>query len=92
VEACGICHTDSFIVDGQFPGLNFPRVPGHEVAGRIEAIGSGSAQWRVGQRVGVGFFGGYDGHCELCRREILSIVRISPPYLDKIGKAILIRR
>lgn len=68
VEACGICHTDSFTVEGQFPGLRFPRVPGHEVTGRIEAIGSSASQWRVGQRVGVGFFGGYDGHCELCRR------------------------
>jgi propanol-preferring alcohol dehydrogenase len=59
VEACGICHTDSLTVDGQFPGLSFPRVPGHEVAGRIEAIGSSASQWRVGQeRVGVGFFGG----------------------------------
>jgi D-arabinose 1-dehydrogenase-like Zn-dependent alcohol dehydrogenase len=68
VEACGICHTDALTIEGQFPGLSFPRVPGHEVAGRIEAIGSSASQWRVGQRVGVGFFGGYDGHCELCRR------------------------
>src|SRR5205807_5205822 len=68
VEACGICHTDSLTVEGQFPGLSFPRVPGHEAAGRIEAIGSSVSQWRVGQRVGVGFFGGCDGHCELCRR------------------------
>jgi D-arabinose 1-dehydrogenase-like Zn-dependent alcohol dehydrogenase len=68
VEACGICHTDSLTVEGQFPGLSFPRVPGHEVAGRIEAVGSGVAQWRVGQRVGVGFFGGQDGRCEPCRR------------------------
>ena len=68
VEACGICHTDSLTVEGQFPGLTFPRVPGHEVAGRIEAIGSGASRWRVGQRVGVGFFGGQDGHCEPCRR------------------------
>ncbi len=68
VEACGICHTDSLTVEGQFPGLSFPRVPGHEVAGRIEAVGSGASAWSAGQRVGVGFFGGYDGHCELCRR------------------------
>src|SRR5207245_11723493 len=60
--------TDTLTVEGQFPGLSLPRVPGHEVAGRIEAIGSRVSQWRVGQRVGVGFFGGYDGHCELCRR------------------------
>ena len=68
VEACGICHTDSLTVEGQFPGLSFPRVPGHEVAGRIEAVGSGASAWSAGRRVGVGFFGGYDGHCELCRR------------------------
>jgi alcohol dehydrogenase, propanol-preferring len=68
VEACGICHTDSITVEGEFPGLSFPRVPGHEVAGRVEAIGPRVLQWRVGQRVGVGFFGGYDGHCEPCRR------------------------
>jgi D-arabinose 1-dehydrogenase-like Zn-dependent alcohol dehydrogenase len=68
VEACGICHTDSLTVEGQFPGLSFPLVPGHEVAGRIEAVGSGASAWSAGQRVGVGFFGGYDGHCELCRR------------------------
>jgi alcohol dehydrogenase, propanol-preferring len=68
VEACGICHTDALTVEGQFPGLHFPRVPGHEAAGRIEAIGANVAKWRVGQRVGVGFFGGSEGHCELCRR------------------------
>jgi len=68
VEACGVCHTDSFAVEGTYPGLSFPRVPGHEVAGRIEAIGSRTSPWRVGQRVGVGFFGGQDGHCESCRR------------------------
>jgi alcohol dehydrogenase, propanol-preferring len=68
VEACGICHTDAFTVEGQYPGLSLPRVPGHEVAGRIEAVGAGVSQWRVGQRVGVGFLGGYDGQCEPCRR------------------------
>jgi 2-desacetyl-2-hydroxyethyl bacteriochlorophyllide A dehydrogenase len=68
VEACEICHTDSLTVEGQFPGLSFPRVPGHEVAGRIEEVGSRVSQWRVGQRVGVGFFGGSDGLCEPCRR------------------------
>jgi alcohol dehydrogenase, propanol-preferring len=68
VEACGICHTDATTVEGQFPGLRFPRVPGHEAAGRIEAVGPGVSRWRVGQRVGVGFFGGSDGQCEPCRR------------------------
>jgi propanol-preferring alcohol dehydrogenase len=68
VEACGICHTDAATVTGTYPGLKLPRVPGHEVAGRIEALGSGVSRWRVGQRVGVGFFGGEDGVCESCRR------------------------
>jgi alcohol dehydrogenase, propanol-preferring len=68
VEACGVCHTDAATVTGAFPGLKLPRVPGHEVVGRIEALGSGVSKWRIGQRVGVGFFGGEDGVCEPCRR------------------------
>src|SRR5712692_1820480 len=66
VEACGICHTDAATVTGIYPGLNLPRVPGHEVVGRIEALGSGVSRWEIGQRVGVGFFGGEDGVCEQC--------------------------
>jgi len=68
VEACGICHTDAATVTGTYPGLVLPRVPGHEVVGRIEALGSGVSKWKIGQRVGVGFFGGEDGVCEPCRR------------------------
>src|ERR1700693_2173419 len=68
VEACGICHTDAATVTGIYPGLKLPRVPGHEVVGRIEALGSGVSRWKIGQRVGVGFFGGEDGVCEPCRR------------------------
>jgi alcohol dehydrogenase, propanol-preferring len=68
VEACGVCHTDSATITGAYPGLKFPRVPGHEVVGRIDALGSGVAKWKVGQRVGVGFFAGEDGTCEPCRR------------------------
>jgi alcohol dehydrogenase, propanol-preferring len=68
VETCGICHTDAATVSGTFPGLTLPRVPGHEVVGRIEALGRGVSKWKIGQRVGVGFFGGEDGVCELCRR------------------------
>jgi alcohol dehydrogenase, propanol-preferring len=68
VEACGICHTDAATVTGAYPGLQLPRVPGHEVVGRIEALGSGVSRWKIGQRVGVGFFGGEDGVCEPCRR------------------------
>jgi D-arabinose 1-dehydrogenase-like Zn-dependent alcohol dehydrogenase len=68
VEACGICHTDAATVTGIYPGLTLPRVPGHEVVGRIEALGSGVSRWKIGQRVGVGLLGGEDGVCEPCRR------------------------
>jgi D-arabinose 1-dehydrogenase-like Zn-dependent alcohol dehydrogenase len=68
VEACGICHTDAATVTGIYPGLKLPRVPGHEVVGRIEALGSGVSKWKVGQRVGVGLIAGEDGVCEPCRR------------------------
>ena len=68
VEACGVCHTDASTITGTYPGLQLPRVPGHEVVGRIEALGSGVSRWKIGQRVGVGFFGGEDGTCEPCRR------------------------
>jgi len=66
VEACGVCHSDSGTVEGAFP-INWPRVPGHEVVGRIDALGSGVQGWAVGQRVGVGFLGGSCGYCEFCR-------------------------
>src|SRR6202050_5377320 len=68
VEACGICHTDAATVMGSYPGLVLPRVPGHEVVGRIEALGSGVSRWKLGQRVGVGLIAGEDGVCEQCRR------------------------
>src|ERR1700756_964359 len=66
VEACGVCHSDAATVEGLFP-IDWPRVPGHEVAGRIDALGSGVQGWAVGQRVGVGFLAGYCGYCEFCR-------------------------
>ena len=68
VQACGICHSDVLTAEGQWPGLQYPRVPGHEVAGVIEAIGQGVQGWVPGQRVGVGWHGGHCGHCESCRR------------------------
>src|SRR6201988_1155935 len=68
VEACGICHTDAATVMGSYPGLTLPRVPGHEVIGRIEALGAGVSRWKIGQRVGVGLIAGEDGVCEPCRR------------------------
>ncbi|MBV8260340.1 MAG: alcohol dehydrogenase catalytic domain-containing protein [Paraburkholderia sp.] len=67
VQACGICHSDSLTKDGQWPGLRFPRVPGHEIAGVIEKLGARVEDWQVGQRIGVGWHGGHCGHCEHCR-------------------------
>src|SRR5918995_4122827 len=67
VQACGICHTDSLVKEGSFPGTEYPRVPGHEVAGIIEAVGEEVTEWKPGQRVGVGMYGGQCGHCESCR-------------------------
>jgi D-arabinose 1-dehydrogenase-like Zn-dependent alcohol dehydrogenase len=68
VEACGVCHSDAFTVDYGMPGLEYPRVPGHEIAGRIEVVGADVFPWEIGQRVGVGWFGGNCGHCDPCRR------------------------
>ena len=68
VQACGICHSDSLTKEGHLPGIQYPRVPGHEVAGVIDAVGPNAVEWRVGQRVGVGWNGGYCGHCDPCRR------------------------
>src|SRR6185312_10759970 len=77
VQACGVCHSDSFTKEGLFPGIQYPRVPGHEIAGVIDAIGKGittttttnsTSDWKEGQRVAVGWHGGHCGHCESCRR------------------------
>ena len=67
VQACGICHSDSLVKEGHWPGLQYPRVPGHEVVGVIDAVGAGVAQWKPGQRVGVGWHGGHCGSCNACR-------------------------
>lgn len=67
VHACGICHSDSFAKEGAFPNTVYPRVPGHEVAGVIDALGSGVSEWKVGQRIGIGWNGGYCGECLSCR-------------------------
>jgi D-arabinose 1-dehydrogenase-like Zn-dependent alcohol dehydrogenase len=68
VQACGVCHSDSLVKEGYWPKLPYPRVPGHEVAGAIDAVGPGVPVWQAGQRVGVGWFGGHCGYCEACRR------------------------
>ncbi len=68
VQACGICHSDSFTKEGTWPGVQYPRIPGHEVAGIVDAVGPNVAGWKVGQRAGVGWYGGSCGYCERCRR------------------------
>jgi D-arabinose 1-dehydrogenase-like Zn-dependent alcohol dehydrogenase len=68
VQACGVCHSDSFTVTGGWPGIKYPRVPGHEVIGIIDALGAEVPDYKVGMRVGVGWHGGHCGHCTSCRR------------------------
>jgi D-arabinose 1-dehydrogenase-like Zn-dependent alcohol dehydrogenase len=68
VQACGVCHSDVLTKDGLWPGIQYPRVPGHEVVGIIDEVGGGVSAWTLGQRVGVGWHGGYDGTCSACRR------------------------
>jgi D-arabinose 1-dehydrogenase-like Zn-dependent alcohol dehydrogenase len=78
VQACGICHSDSLTKEGHWPGIVYPRVPGHEIAGIVDAVGEGVAGWQPGQRVGVGWHGGHCGHCESCRRGDFVTCRIAP--------------
>jgi alcohol dehydrogenase len=68
VHACGVCHSDSVTVQGLMPGITYPRIPGHEVIGTVDAVGPDVDGWQVGTRVGAGWFGGSCGHCDLCRR------------------------
>ena len=68
VQACGVCHSDLFTKEGAWPGIQYPRVPGHEVAGIIDELGAGVSGWKQGQRAGVGWHGGHDGTCVACRR------------------------
>jgi D-arabinose 1-dehydrogenase-like Zn-dependent alcohol dehydrogenase len=68
VEACGICHSDAFVKSGGFPGLQLPRIPGHEIAGRVAAVGARVSAWQVGDRVGVGWHGGHCFQCTSCRK------------------------
>ena len=68
VQACGICHSDSLTKEGIWPGIVYPRVPGHEIAGIIDAVGAGVVGWTPGQRAGVGWHGGHCGYCDSCRR------------------------
>src|SRR5204863_1079025 len=68
VTACGVCHSDALVKEGLWPGIQYPRVPGHEISGTIDAVGEGVLGWSPGQRVGVGWNGGYCGRCDPCRR------------------------
>jgi D-arabinose 1-dehydrogenase-like Zn-dependent alcohol dehydrogenase len=68
VQACGVCHSDVFTKDGAWPGIQYPRVPGHEVAGIVDEVGAGVRNWKNGQRVGIGWHGGQDNTCRECRR------------------------
>jgi alcohol dehydrogenase len=92
VEACGICHSDSLFVDDQWPGVQFPVTPGHEIAGRVDALGAGVGDWRLGDRVAIGWSGGYCGQCRPCRRgefvhcEVRMVTGVSFPggYADYV--------
>ena len=86
VEACGICHSDSLTKLGVFPGIRFPRVPGHEVVGLIDAVGAGVPEWQPGQRVGVGWHGSHCGYCASCRRgDFVTCVRGQIPGISYDG-------
>jgi D-arabinose 1-dehydrogenase-like Zn-dependent alcohol dehydrogenase len=86
VEACGVCHTDAATVEMAFPGVTYPRVPGHEVIGRIDAIGPQVSRWKPGDRVGLGFFGGEDGTCEPRRRgDFVNCIRAIYPGISTDG-------
>jgi D-arabinose 1-dehydrogenase-like Zn-dependent alcohol dehydrogenase len=68
VQACGVCHSDELVKEGAWPGIQYPRIPGHEVVGVVHEVGDGVSAWKIGQRVGVGWHGGQDGTCLYCRR------------------------
>jgi D-arabinose 1-dehydrogenase-like Zn-dependent alcohol dehydrogenase len=86
VEACGVCHSDAFAKTGAFPGLTYPIIPGHEVAGVIDAVGDDVADWRVGQRVGVGWHGGHCNRCAACRRgDFASCANLKIPGINMDG-------
>jgi D-arabinose 1-dehydrogenase-like Zn-dependent alcohol dehydrogenase len=86
VEACGICHSDAFTKEGTWPGLDYPRIPGHEVAGVVDALGAHVAGLKVGQRAGVGWHGGHCGRCDSCRRgDFITCVEVRYPGISYDG-------
>jgi D-arabinose 1-dehydrogenase-like Zn-dependent alcohol dehydrogenase len=78
VEACGVCHSDFLTVEGNWPGISYPRVPGHEIAGTIDALGSDVPGWTVKDRVGIGWHGGHCGYCDSCRKGDFVTCRVAP--------------
>jgi len=78
IEACGVCHSDVLTKEGLFPGIEYPRVPGHEIAGVVDAVGAGVAAWKKGDRVGIGWHGGHCGECDSCRRGDFQTCLVSP--------------
>ena len=78
IGACGICHSDSMTVEGHWPGIRYPRVPGHEIAGVVDATGPSVTAWKVGDRVGVGWHGGHCGSCDSCRRGDFVTCQVAP--------------
>jgi D-arabinose 1-dehydrogenase-like Zn-dependent alcohol dehydrogenase len=86
VQACGVCHSDSVTKDGLFPGIVYPRSPGHEIMGVIDAVGEGTGPWKAGDRVGIGWHGGHCGRCESCRRgDFVTCVRLQVPGISYDG-------
>jgi D-arabinose 1-dehydrogenase-like Zn-dependent alcohol dehydrogenase len=86
VQACGICHSDSFTKEGAWPGIIYPRTPGHEIAGVIDAVGEDAEPWKVGDRVGIGWHGGHCGKCESCRRgDFITCVKLQVPGISYDG-------
>ncbi|MEA2649641.1 MAG: hypothetical protein QOG61_2076 [Candidatus Binataceae bacterium] len=86
VQACGICHSDSMTKEGGWPGIVYPRSPGHEIAGIIDALGDGTDPWKVGDRVGIGWHGGHCGKCESCRRgDFITCAKLQIPGISYDG-------
>jgi D-arabinose 1-dehydrogenase-like Zn-dependent alcohol dehydrogenase len=86
VQACGICHSDMLTKDGLWPGIQYPRVPGHEIAGIVDELGEGVSTWKKGQRVGVGWHGGHDETCLYCRRgDFRNCVNMQVPGISYDG-------
>ena len=86
VQACGICHSDAMTKEGSWPGIAYPRSPGHEIAGVIDALGEDADSWKVGDRVGIGWHGGHCGKCEACRRgDFITCARLQIPGISYDG-------